>query len=70
MRNPNRIDEFTKELNRVWKHYFVDWRFGQLMNNFLGWIYAEKKIDIFFLEEKEMLKYLYEFCGEEKGDNK
>lgn len=64
MRDINRIDIFTNELNRVWKQYFPDWRFGQLMFNFLGWITSEKERDIFFPEEDKMLIYLYEFCGE------
>lgn len=65
IRNPERIDEFTKELNRIWKTYFLDWRFGQLMVNFLSWIQYEKKIDPFFPEENKMITYLKEYCGEE-----
>lgn len=71
IRNPERIDEFTKELNRIWKTYFLDWRFGQLMMNFLSWVQYEKKLDLFFPEEEQMLTYLREFCGEEdaNGEN-
>ena len=71
MRNPERIDTFTSELNRIWKNHFPDWRFGQLMSNFLGWVQFDKKRDIFFPEEDEMLTYLKEFCGEvkNKGEN-
>lgn len=71
IRNPERIDEFTKELNRIWKTYFLDWRFGQLMMNFLSWVQCEKKLDLFFPEEEQMLTYLREFCGEEdaNGEN-
>lgn len=64
MRDVKRIDVFTKELNGVWKYYFPDWRFGQLMSNFLGWLSTTKGIDIFFPEEDAMLRYLKEFCGE------
>lgn len=67
MRSAERIDLFTVELNRIWKTYFIDWRFGQFMNNFLGWVQSEKKKDIFFIEEKEMLDLLYECCGEKKN---
>ena len=44
--------------------YFPDWRFGQLMSNFLGWVVTEKKVDIFFPEEADMLSLLQEFVGE------
>lgn len=64
MRDIKRIDKFTKELNRIWKEHFADWRYGQFMSNFLGFVAYEKKRDIFFPEEDEMLKYLYEYCGE------
>ncbi|WP_299054368.1 hypothetical protein [uncultured Eubacterium sp.] len=65
MRKPERIDEFTKELNRIWKTYFPDWRFGQLCSNFFGWLVSEKKMDLFFPEEEQMITYLREYCGEE-----
>ena len=65
MRKPERIDEFTKELNRIWKTYFPDWRFGQLCSNSFGWLVSEKKMDLFFPEEEQMITYLREYCGEE-----
>nr|DAD94468.1 MAG TPA: Protein of unknown function (DUF1040) [Siphoviridae sp. cttFh17] len=68
IRNPARIDQFTAELNRIWKKYFPDWRYGQLMMNFLGWVSCDKKIDPFFIEENKMLTYLKEYCGEEVDD--
>lgn len=69
IRNPERIDVFTSELNRIWKTYFPDWRFGQLMSNFLGFVAGQKQTDIFFPEESEMLTYLKEFCGEKEDVN-
>mgnify|MGYP006959762375 FL=1 len=69
IRNPERIDEFTTELNRVWKTYYPDWRFGQFMSNFLGFVGGIKGIDIFFPEESEMLVYLKEYCGEKEKAN-
>ena len=66
IRNPERIDVFTAELNRIWKTYYLDWRFGQFMSNFLGFVQSEKNRDIFFPEESEMLTYLKEYCGEQK----
>lgn len=66
IRNPERIDVFTSELNRIWKTYYLDWRFGQFMSNFLGFVQSKKNRDIFFPEESEMPTYLKEYCGEER----
>ena len=62
MRDKNRISVFTKELERVWAQCYPDWRFGQLMMNFLNYVALEYKRDPFFLEESEMLKYLKEYA--------
>ena len=69
IRNPERIDVFTSELNRIWKTYYLDWRFGQFMSNFLGFVQSEKNRDIFLTEESEMLTYLKEYCGEKEDIN-
>ena len=53
-RDRYRIDVFTSELNRIWKTYFCDLRFGQFMSNFFGWVVYTKKTDIFFPEENEI----------------
>lgn len=65
IRSLARIDKFTAELNRIWKKYFPDWRYCQLMMNFLGCIAHEKKLDPFFIEENKAITYLKEYCGEE-----
>ena len=64
MRKIERIKEFTDELAVLWEKYIPDWRFGQFMSNFFGWLASEKGIDLFFPEEKDMIKYLKEFFGE------
>ena len=69
IRDSERIDVFTAELNRIWKKYFLDWRFGQFMMNFLGFVQSKKNRDPFFPEEKEMLTYLKEYCGEKEKAN-
>lgn len=63
MRNPNRLDNFYFQLREIHKAQFPDWRFGQLMSNFFGWLYETKKIDLFFPEEDKMLDYFKEFAG-------
>lgn len=59
MRNPNRIDNFLKELGKIWKDRVPDWRFGQLMLNFLG----QADEDPFFWEEDKFLEKFKEFLG-------
>ncbi len=61
MRDPMRLDRFYDEVRCIHKKCFPDWRFGQLMSNFLGWVYHEKKRDPFFPEEDEMIQYLKEY---------
>lgn len=63
MRDPNRLDNFYFQLREIHKTKFPDWRFGQLMSNFFGWLYETKKIDLFFPEENKMLEYFKEFAG-------
>lgn len=63
MRKVERLDEFYDELKEIHKKYFPDWRFGQLCSNFFGYLATEKKTDLFFPEEKEMIKYIREFAG-------
>ena len=57
MRNPKRIDEFCNELKEMW-HRVPDWRFGQLMSNFLGFVSQETGKDIWFIEEPEMIEFV------------
>lgn len=69
IRNPDRLDNFYLQLCEIHKRSFPDWRFGQLCSNFFGWLASEKKIDLFFPEESEMLTFLKEFCGEKEDMN-
>lgn len=65
MRDPKRIDKFCDELKTIW-HCVPDWRFGQLMSNMLGAYVTEKKRDIFFPEEDELMEFFKKYinCGE------
>lgn len=62
MRDPNRLENFYEEVKKVHQDKFPDWRFGQLISNFFGWLIAVKGKDCFFPEETEMLKYLKEYA--------
>ena len=61
MRDPKRLDGFYKQLCKIHKECFPDWRFGQFCSNFFGWLISEKGVDIFFPEEDKMLEYLKEY---------
>ena len=69
MRNPQRLNDFYEKLRDIHMMYFPDWRFGQLCSNFFGWLGYNKKIDLFFPEEDEMLKYLEEYVDSLRTDN-
>lgn len=62
MRDINRIDPFLQKLGEYWKQV-PDWRFGQLMVNFLGSLNR----DPFFPEEDEMLEALEKYFQKHKG---
>jgi len=57
MRDINRMKPFFDELEKVWKKYFPDWRFGQLMYNFFS-VYG----DPFYWEEDKFLENLREYA--------
>ena len=62
MRDPHRLDSFYDEFKKVHKEQFPDWRFGQLISNFFGWLYEQHKTsDIWFPEEKQMIEWFKEF---------
>lgn len=61
MRNPERLDTFYDTLKDIHKKAFPDWRFGQFCSNFFGWLSSEKKVDLFFPEESQMIKYIKEY---------
>lgn len=55
---------FTRSYVKYIKNHF---QIGDLDNcavTFFGWLASKKKMDLFFPEEDQMLRYLREFCGE------
>lgn len=64
MRNKNRLDNFYNELCSLHKEYLSDWRFGQLMYNFMVWLNLNKNIDIFFPEESRMIELFKEYISD------
>lgn len=61
MRDANRLDYFYETLKSYHKYYFADWRFSQLIINFLNWHLNKYGTDGFYVEENEMLKRFNEF---------
>lgn len=64
MRDPNRLDNFYDEMKKLHMERMPDIRFGQLMCNFLGWVYQTYKIDPFFLEEDKMMQFFEKYSEE------
>lgn len=70
MRDVNRLYGFYDELMKIHMTHFLDWRFGQLIYNFVYWLKEYKKVDdIFYIEEVAMLRYINEFA-ERREDTK
>ena len=67
MRDPKRLDKFYDEMKEIHKRHFPDFRYGQLCSNFFGWLMSEKKRDLFFPEEDEMLEYIREYAGVQRS---
>ena len=60
-RNAGRLDLFYEKLKNVHKKYFPDFRFLQLMLDFIGWVMKNEKRDPFFIEEDRCLELLEEY---------
>lgn len=57
MRDPNRIFPMMNKMAAIWQEKVPDWRFAQLMMNFLGWLGR----DPFYMEDEEFFKKFEEF---------
>lgn len=62
MRKVERIEPFLAELGELWKKNYPDWRFGQLISNFV----RKYSDDPFDLEEDEFLVAMNAFV---KGEH-
>ena len=61
----NRIDGFLDGFKHIWKDNY-DLRFSQIVLNLYNYIYKKYKIDMFFIEDDKLIKYLKEFLGDDK----
>lgn len=60
MRDPKRLDNFYDTMKKIHQEKLPDWRFGQLMENFLGWL-AQQNEMYFYLGDAQMLRYFEEY---------
>jgi hypothetical protein len=60
MRDINRIDKVTDELNKLWKEKYPDFRFGQLVYLLADKLFENSKgnTDIFFPEDDKWLEVI------------
>ena len=63
MRDPNRLDNFYEQMKQIHKENFPDWRFGQLIMNFLYWLGQ----DPFYMEEGRFIEKLNEYVASLKN---
>ena len=56
MRDPERLDDFYKKIRKLHQKYVPDWRFGQLIMNFLS--ETEQGAAAFYWEEDEFYEAL------------
>ena len=57
MRDPNRIDEYLKELGKIW-HKYPDLRFSQMILNVL-----HEEFRGYYMEDNESIQLLKDFYG-------
>lgn len=62
MREPDRLDRLYEYLKDIHKQNFPDWRFFQLVYNFLSW-YGQ---DPFFIEDDKVYELVDKFVKGEK----
>lgn len=60
MRDPKRLDNFYDTMKKIHQEKLPDWRFGQLMENFLGWL-TQQNETYFYLGDAQMLRYFEEY---------
>lgn len=66
MRNPERIAPMMNDIAYLWQENFPDWRFAQLIMNFIGWLGR----DPFYLEDAELMGEFRNFIDEMKNGRK
>ena len=66
MRDINRISMLCNAIACQWINYFPDWRFGQLIVNFLSWLGK----DPFYMEDEDFYEKFTQFVEAVHGISK
>lgn len=61
MRDPKRLDDFYDRMKKIHQEKLPDWRFGQLMLNFLSMYMTGNETALFYIEDRELIKKLEEY---------
>ena len=69
MRDINRLDNLYEKIKEYHKYNIPDFRFIQLMINFLIWHHNKYNTDGFYIEDDECIKRFNEFIFDLKGGN-
>lgn len=67
MRKAERLDDFYAEMSRLHKKYLCDWRFNQMMFNYLSWHLRKFGNDGFYVEEDDMIDRFRQFISDMTG---
>ncbi len=59
MRDPKRLDDFYDRMKKIHQEKLPDWRFGQLILNFLS--EASTEMGMFYMEDERLIKKLEEY---------
>ena len=62
MRDKERIFPICAVIGHAWREVCPDWRFMQLMNNFIGWLGTPS----FYMEDEDFIKKFKQFMEENK----
>lgn len=67
MRKAERLDYFYDEMSRLHKKYLCDWRFNQMIINYLSWHLQNFGNDGFYVEEDDMIDRFRQFLSDMTG---
>ncbi len=69
MRDPKRLDYVYTTIKTWHKNHLPDWRFMQLMINFLSWHIGKYGTDGFYKEDEKFLESFEEFMKDMLGED-
>ena len=67
MRKSERLDYFYDKMSRLHKKYLPDWRFNQMIINYLPWHLEKFGNDGFYVEEDDMINRFRQFISDMTG---